>query len=77
MQQLHIEVRLIKFVIANQQPERLATILAVFFLVNLLEQGALVKLRGFFEVLVLFFLADVEYANLETIAGLALVDQIM
>ncbi len=48
---------------------------AVFFLVDFLEQRALVEFDGFFQIVLQFFLGDVEQAQFEPGAGLGVLHQ--
>ena len=59
-----------ELVVADEHAERVAAEGAVFFLVDLLEEGALVELGGLLEVLEQLLLGDVQDADLEARAGL-------
>ena len=79
VEQFHIRRALVEIVIADQAAIRFATELAVFLLVDLLEDGALVPGGALvaLEHLAQFLLADVQHADLELLVGLGVVDQIM
>ena len=78
-QQLHIGCTLVKVVITHQAAEGLATELAVFFFVDLLEQRALVPVGALvaLECLAKLRLGDVHHADLELLIGLGVVDHVM
>ncbi len=63
--------------IADQYAERVAAEGAVLFFVDLLEQRALVKLDGFFQVGLQLFLRHIEQAQFQAGAGLGVLDQRM
>ena len=66
-----------ELVVADEHAVRLAAELAVLLLVDLLEQRALVELDGLLQVLEQVLLADVQDADLELLAGLGLVDEVV
>ena len=77
LQQRHVLRMLAEFVVADQRAERRAAERAVFILVDLLEQGTLVELRGPFQVLQQILLGYVEHSDLQLRAGFRLVHQVV
>ena len=77
LQQLDVFRPAAEFVIADQGRERSAAEDAVFFFVDLLEQRALVEFGSPLQVAQQFPLGDVENADLELVAGFALVHQVL
>ena len=66
-----------KLVVADQRAERSPAEDAVLLLVDLLEQRALVELRRALQVAQQFLLGDVDHADLQLVAGLALIHQVL
>ena len=77
LSRLHVLGAAAELVVADQHAVGLAAELAVLFLVDLLEQLALVELDGLLEVLEQLLLLDVQDADLEVLARLALIDEIV
>ncbi len=68
---------LAEFVIADQRCERRAAEDAELFFVDLLEQRALIELGRALQIAQQVLLADVQDLDLQLVAGLALVQQIL
>ena len=77
LDQLHILGLGTKLVIADQRRERRTAEDAEFFFIHLLEQSALIELCGSLQVSQEFILLHVEDLDLETLASLALIEQIL
>ncbi len=76
-QKRHIFRMLPEFVVADQRAKRSPAKHAVLFLIDLLEERALVELRSLFDVAQQLFLGCVEYPDLESHTGLAVVHQVL
>ena len=75
LQQLDILGPLTELVVADQGGEGRSAEDAEFLFVDLLEQRALVELRGALQVPQQFPLADVQNLDLQLVVGLALIQQ--
>ena len=75
-EQLDIFGMFAEFVIADQRAERRTAVDAVFFLVDLFEQGALVEFGSALQILEQLFLGAVDDLDLEHDARLALIHQV-
>ena len=78
-QQFHVRRAVVEVVVADQAAVGRAAELAVFLLVDLLEDRALVPGRALelLERLVQVLLRDVHHADLQRLVGLGVVDQVV
>ncbi len=76
-EQRHIFRMLAEFEVADQGAKRSPAEDAVLFLVDLLEESALVEFRSLFDVAQQLLLRGVHHANLQPYAGLAVVHQVL
>jgi hypothetical protein len=77
LQQLDIFRPAAELVIPQQGAEGRAAEDAVFLFVDLLEEGALIELGRPLQVAQQFLLGDVEHADLELVAGFALIHEVL
>src|SRR5215471_17072586 len=68
---------LAEFVVADEGTERSSAEDAVFFFIDLLEQRALIELRGFLDIAEEFLLGHIEDADFELCSGLAVIHQVL